>query len=182
MSALFLLASCSLGAAHALVTLARDHLNVRKQFGELLANNQVTAQSWPETRSVAPILQESVGICPVLAGACTLSVVFTRGNNISAGDGASGSVFPLQEAEGFEAVSHLGKVPRWRSYRGPRAGAAGSRLLDGSLFPSHPSTCSSNWLIWPQGGWPRSCWSAARWWFCRRSGTKRWPCVPWPSS
>ncbi|XP_053223354.1 isobutyryl-CoA dehydrogenase, mitochondrial [Podarcis raffonei] len=34
------IASCSLGAAHASVLLARDHLNVRKQFGELLASNQ----------------------------------------------------------------------------------------------------------------------------------------------
>ncbi|XP_042330949.1 isobutyryl-CoA dehydrogenase, mitochondrial [Sceloporus undulatus] len=34
------IASCSLGAAHASILLARDHLNVRKQFGELLANNQ----------------------------------------------------------------------------------------------------------------------------------------------
>ncbi|XP_074072378.1 isobutyryl-CoA dehydrogenase, mitochondrial isoform X1 [Macrotis lagotis] len=33
-------ASCSLGAAHASLILARDHLNVRKQFGEPLANNQ----------------------------------------------------------------------------------------------------------------------------------------------
>ncbi|KAG7266066.1 hypothetical protein CRUP_006996 [Coryphaenoides rupestris] len=34
-------ASCSLGAAHASVQLARDHLLVRKQFGETLSNNQV---------------------------------------------------------------------------------------------------------------------------------------------
>ncbi|XP_047248318.1 isobutyryl-CoA dehydrogenase, mitochondrial [Girardinichthys multiradiatus] len=34
------IASCSLGAAHASVLLARDHLLVRKQFGETLANNQ----------------------------------------------------------------------------------------------------------------------------------------------
>ncbi|XP_070621244.1 isobutyryl-CoA dehydrogenase, mitochondrial [Erythrolamprus reginae] len=34
------IASCSLGAAHASVLLARDHLNVRKQFGEVLATNQ----------------------------------------------------------------------------------------------------------------------------------------------
>ncbi|XP_061448820.1 isobutyryl-CoA dehydrogenase, mitochondrial isoform X2 [Rhineura floridana] len=34
------IASCSLGAAHASVLLARDHLNVRKQFGELLASSQ----------------------------------------------------------------------------------------------------------------------------------------------
>uniref|UniRef100_A0A8C8MJ07 short-chain 2-methylacyl-CoA dehydrogenase n=1 Tax=Oncorhynchus tshawytscha TaxID=74940 RepID=A0A8C8MJ07_ONCTS len=33
-------ASCSLGAAHACVQLARDHLLVRKQFGEALSNNQ----------------------------------------------------------------------------------------------------------------------------------------------
>uniref|UniRef100_A0A8P4K8I6 short-chain 2-methylacyl-CoA dehydrogenase n=1 Tax=Dicentrarchus labrax TaxID=13489 RepID=A0A8P4K8I6_DICLA len=33
-------ASCSLGAAHACVQLARDHLLVRKQFGETLSNNQ----------------------------------------------------------------------------------------------------------------------------------------------
>lgn len=35
-------ASCSLGAAHASVLLAQEHLTVRKQFGEPLANNQVT--------------------------------------------------------------------------------------------------------------------------------------------
>ncbi|XP_035241085.1 isobutyryl-CoA dehydrogenase, mitochondrial [Anguilla anguilla] len=34
------IASCSLGAAHASVQLARDHLTVRKQFGEALSNNQ----------------------------------------------------------------------------------------------------------------------------------------------
>ncbi|XP_055280189.1 isobutyryl-CoA dehydrogenase, mitochondrial isoform X3 [Moschus berezovskii] len=33
-------ASCSLGAAHASVVLARDYLKVRKQFGKPLANNQ----------------------------------------------------------------------------------------------------------------------------------------------
>uniref|UniRef100_A0A8C9VXU2 short-chain 2-methylacyl-CoA dehydrogenase n=1 Tax=Scleropages formosus TaxID=113540 RepID=A0A8C9VXU2_SCLFO len=32
--------SCSLGAAHACVELARDHLTVRKQFGETLSSNQ----------------------------------------------------------------------------------------------------------------------------------------------
>ncbi|XP_070808410.1 isobutyryl-CoA dehydrogenase, mitochondrial [Pituophis catenifer annectens] len=34
------IASCSLGAAHASVLLAREHLNVRRQFGEVLATNQ----------------------------------------------------------------------------------------------------------------------------------------------
>ncbi|KAJ3590510.1 hypothetical protein NHX12_008461 [Muraenolepis orangiensis] len=34
------IASCSLGAAQASVQLARDHLLVRKQFGETLSNNQ----------------------------------------------------------------------------------------------------------------------------------------------
>ncbi|KAL3057511.1 hypothetical protein OYC64_007889 [Pagothenia borchgrevinki] len=34
------IASCSLGAAHASVQLARDHLLVRKQFGETLSNSQ----------------------------------------------------------------------------------------------------------------------------------------------
>ncbi|KAI7800524.1 isobutyryl-CoA dehydrogenase, mitochondrial isoform X1 [Triplophysa rosa] len=34
------IASCSLGAAHAAVLLARDHLCVRKQFGETLSNSQ----------------------------------------------------------------------------------------------------------------------------------------------
>ncbi|PWA22070.1 hypothetical protein CCH79_00010336 [Gambusia affinis] len=37
------IASCSLGAAHASVLLAKDHLLVRKQFGETLANNQVSS-------------------------------------------------------------------------------------------------------------------------------------------
>uniref|UniRef100_A0A8C5L4M2 Acyl-Coenzyme A dehydrogenase family, member 8 n=1 Tax=Jaculus jaculus TaxID=51337 RepID=A0A8C5L4M2_JACJA len=35
-------ASCSLGAAHASVTLARDHLKVRKQFGAPLVRSQVS--------------------------------------------------------------------------------------------------------------------------------------------
>ncbi|CAB1349022.1 unnamed protein product [Coregonus sp. 'balchen'] len=34
------IASCSLGAAYACVQLARDHLLVRKQFGETFSNNQ----------------------------------------------------------------------------------------------------------------------------------------------
>ncbi|KAF3692653.1 Isobutyryl-CoA dehydrogenase, mitochondrial [Channa argus] len=34
------IASCSLGAAHACVQLARDHMLVRKQFGETLSHNQ----------------------------------------------------------------------------------------------------------------------------------------------
>ncbi|CAB1347976.1 unnamed protein product [Coregonus sp. 'balchen'] len=34
------IASCSLGAAHACVQLTRNHLLVRKQFGETLSNNQ----------------------------------------------------------------------------------------------------------------------------------------------
>ncbi|XP_043115902.1 isobutyryl-CoA dehydrogenase, mitochondrial [Puntigrus tetrazona] len=34
------IASCSLGAAHASVLLARDHMRVRKQFGETLSNSQ----------------------------------------------------------------------------------------------------------------------------------------------
>lgn len=68
------LASCSVGAAHASVILARDHLNVRKQFGELLANNQVTAQSWPETWSVAHVLRDSVEFCRLSRSLCSLSV------------------------------------------------------------------------------------------------------------
>jgi alkylation response protein AidB-like acyl-CoA dehydrogenase len=38
------LASCSLGAAHASVILARDYLKIRKQFGAPLASNQVRPQ------------------------------------------------------------------------------------------------------------------------------------------
>lgn len=38
-------ASCSLGAAHACVQLARDHLLVRKQFGDTLSSNQVSVPS-----------------------------------------------------------------------------------------------------------------------------------------
>uniref|UniRef100_A0A8C6SRH0 Isobutyryl-CoA dehydrogenase, mitochondrial n=1 Tax=Neogobius melanostomus TaxID=47308 RepID=A0A8C6SRH0_9GOBI len=34
------IASCSLGAAHASLLLSREHLSVRKQFGETLSNNQ----------------------------------------------------------------------------------------------------------------------------------------------
>ncbi|KAB0403429.1 hypothetical protein E2I00_000441 [Balaenoptera physalus] len=38
-------ASCSLGAAYASVILTRDHLKVRKQFGEPLASNQICNQA-----------------------------------------------------------------------------------------------------------------------------------------
>ena len=34
-------ASCSLGAAQASIEQARDHLNVREQFGKKIASNQV---------------------------------------------------------------------------------------------------------------------------------------------
>ncbi|XP_032905741.1 isobutyryl-CoA dehydrogenase, mitochondrial isoform X2 [Amblyraja radiata] len=39
------IASCSLGAAYASILLARDHLKVRKQFGEPLANSQICNQA-----------------------------------------------------------------------------------------------------------------------------------------
>ncbi|XP_059723178.1 isobutyryl-CoA dehydrogenase, mitochondrial isoform X2 [Haemorhous mexicanus] len=39
------IASCSLGAAHASVLLAQEHLTVRKQFGEPLASNQICNQA-----------------------------------------------------------------------------------------------------------------------------------------
>ncbi|ELK17921.1 Isobutyryl-CoA dehydrogenase, mitochondrial [Pteropus alecto] len=45
------IASCSVGAAHASVILARDYLNTRKQFGVPLASNQVGWNSHP-TRAV----------------------------------------------------------------------------------------------------------------------------------
>uniref|UniRef100_A0A670JVD9 Isobutyryl-CoA dehydrogenase, mitochondrial n=1 Tax=Podarcis muralis TaxID=64176 RepID=A0A670JVD9_PODMU len=44
------IASCSLGAAHASVLLARDHLNVRKQFGELTSSFRLAEMA---TRLVA---------------------------------------------------------------------------------------------------------------------------------
>ncbi|XP_072557228.1 isobutyryl-CoA dehydrogenase, mitochondrial isoform X2 [Paramormyrops kingsleyae] len=46
------IASCSLGAAHASVQLAREHLTVRKQFGETLSKSQVqnTAFRQPAAR------------------------------------------------------------------------------------------------------------------------------------
>lgn len=49
-------ASCSLGAAHASVLLAQEHLTVRKQFGEPLANNQVTSP--PALHSLSCALSE----------------------------------------------------------------------------------------------------------------------------
>ncbi|CAF89386.1 unnamed protein product, partial [Tetraodon nigroviridis] len=46
------IASCSLGAAHACVQLAKEHLLVRKQFGETLSNNQA-GQTEMATKLVA---------------------------------------------------------------------------------------------------------------------------------
>uniref|UniRef100_A0A670JSH5 Acyl-CoA dehydrogenase family member 8 n=1 Tax=Podarcis muralis TaxID=64176 RepID=A0A670JSH5_PODMU len=64
------IASCSLGAAHASVLLARDHLNVRKQFGELLASNQMATRLVAAplmVRNAAQALQEgredAVALC-----------------------------------------------------------------------------------------------------------------------
>lgn len=55
-------ASCSLGAAHACVHLARDHLLVRKQFGESLSNNQV---SFNEVGPVTPgKVPKNCSVCP----------------------------------------------------------------------------------------------------------------------
>lgn len=76
------LASCSLGAAHASVILTRDHLNVRKQFGEPLASKQVTVQvslhllpTLHETCSVAHVLRESREFCPHLSqNSCSVSI------------------------------------------------------------------------------------------------------------
>lgn len=138
-SALSFPASCSVGAAHASVVLTRDHLNVRKQFGALLASNQVTARPQPETWSVAHVLWQRVEFCLVLAGACALclSVVSSRGNNVRAVDWTPGSTFPLQEAGGLRL-----RVTQERclvgDLRGPRSGAAGSRLLDWFSSPLLP--------------------------------------------
>lgn len=76
-------ASCSLGAAHASVILTRDHLSVRKQFGEPLASNQVISQrplhllsTLPATCSVAHILSEGEAMSPHWSSAPILELVF----------------------------------------------------------------------------------------------------------
>lgn len=56
-------ASCSLGAAHASVILTRDHLSVRKQFGEPLANNQVISQ---RPLNLLSMLQETCSMADIL--------------------------------------------------------------------------------------------------------------------
>lgn len=38
---MFRIAACSVGGAHACLQMAKEHLNVRKQFGQTLSNFQV---------------------------------------------------------------------------------------------------------------------------------------------
>ena len=86
-------ASCSLGAAHACVQLARDHLLVRKQFGETLSNNQVLgSQSHHVELSVVPFHCFTRTRYPLFAP--VVSTVQTGWDGHQAGgvssDGASG--------------------------------------------------------------------------------------------
>ncbi|XP_061870194.1 isobutyryl-CoA dehydrogenase, mitochondrial isoform X1 [Colius striatus] len=78
------IASCSLGAAHASVLLAQEHLTVRKQFGEPLANNQYLQFGLAEmatrllaarlmVRNAARALQEGRDDAPVL---CSMAKLF----------------------------------------------------------------------------------------------------------
>lgn len=60
-------ASCSLGAAHACVQLAKDHLLVRKQFGETLSNNQA-GQTGVFSLRVNP----NLNLCNSLSLCCAL--------------------------------------------------------------------------------------------------------------
>uniref|UniRef100_A0A8C6ZJC2 Isobutyryl-CoA dehydrogenase, mitochondrial n=1 Tax=Nothoprocta perdicaria TaxID=30464 RepID=A0A8C6ZJC2_NOTPE len=78
------IASCSLGAAHASVLLTQEHLSVRKQFGEPLANNQYLQFKLAEmatrlvaarlmVRNAARALQEGQEDAPVL---CSMAKLF----------------------------------------------------------------------------------------------------------
>ncbi|KGL78006.1 hypothetical protein N309_02307, partial [Tinamus guttatus] len=78
------IASCSLGAAHASVLLTQEHLGVRKQFGEPLANNQYLQFKLAEmatrlvaarlmVRNAARALQEGREDAPVL---CSMAKLF----------------------------------------------------------------------------------------------------------
>ncbi|KAL7401155.1 hypothetical protein ABVT39_023774 [Epinephelus coioides] len=78
------IASCSLGAAHACVQLAKDHLLVRKQFGETLSNNQFLQFKLAEmatklvasrllVREAATALQESR---PDAVSLCSMAKLF----------------------------------------------------------------------------------------------------------
>ncbi|XP_029428560.1 isobutyryl-CoA dehydrogenase, mitochondrial isoform X2 [Rhinatrema bivittatum] len=64
------IASCSLGAAHAAVLLTRDHISVRKQFGEPLASNQYLQFKLAEmaTRLVAARLMVRNAACSLQEG------------------------------------------------------------------------------------------------------------------
>uniref|UniRef100_A0A665TWF9 short-chain 2-methylacyl-CoA dehydrogenase n=1 Tax=Echeneis naucrates TaxID=173247 RepID=A0A665TWF9_ECHNA len=77
-------ASCSLGAAHACVQLAKDHLLVRKQFGETLSNNQFLQFKLAEmatklvasrllVREAATALQENQ---PCAVSLCSMAKLF----------------------------------------------------------------------------------------------------------
>lgn len=75
-------ASCSLGAAHASIVLARDYLKVRKQFGEPLANSQVTPRvSLPLLLSPKRLLEQwgpDVSIGSALTAARTCAFFLSR--------------------------------------------------------------------------------------------------------
>ncbi|XP_051520781.1 isobutyryl-CoA dehydrogenase, mitochondrial isoform X2 [Myxocyprinus asiaticus] len=85
------IASCSLGAAHASVVLARDHLCVRKQFGETLSKNQYLQFKLAEmatklvasrllVRQAALALQESR---PDAVALCSMAKLFVTDESFS---------------------------------------------------------------------------------------------------
>ncbi|XP_051963341.1 isobutyryl-CoA dehydrogenase, mitochondrial [Xyrauchen texanus] len=85
------IASCSLGAAHASVVLARDYLCVRKQFGETLSNSQYLQFKLAEmatklvasrllVRQAALALQESR---PDAVALCSMAKLFVTDESFS---------------------------------------------------------------------------------------------------
>lgn len=120
------LASCSLGAAHASVVLTRDHLTVRKQFGEPLASKQVTFQvslhflltlgmrtaCGPHTLGECGVLpHRSWNLCSVSTSNLFPEIITKcRASEVALGL-IRPYIFLMEEAGGFEAENHLEKGP-----------------------------------------------------------------------
>lgn len=103
-------ASCSLGAAHASVQLARDHMTVRKQFGETLSNNQVNGvfsmcihAMTHRTFMVRPVMKSDRSPCLTVCVMCVVSSVQTGRNGYQVGHVSSPGTWSCDSTSGEPA-------------------------------------------------------------------------------
>jgi len=159
-------ASCSLGAAHASVLLAQEHLTVRKQFGEPLANNQVTSP--PDRSALQSRALSHLSWTSSQRSHHSLHRVFP-------GEVRNMLFLSKEACQAWDLPEGGGDVAQ-------DTGPSKDADLIFPLVPSAGSTCSSGWRRWRRAWWQHGSWFATQRGHCRRDGRTRLCCAPWPSS